>query len=59
MNKDKVKRAITWIEREINYIKNAPRINGCEMTDEWQEELDVMETALIALKEYSNADTGE
>ena len=46
-----IEKAIEWFKREIQYIKAAPALNGCKMTEEWKEQLEVCETALEALKD--------
>lgn len=43
--------AISWYERELKYLEAAPGINGCPMTPEWEEQINVHTTALTALRE--------
>lgn len=53
---DNVTHAIAWITRELDLLRRAPALNGCEMKPEWAEQIEVLETALEALK-YHFPDT--
>lgn len=44
--------AIKWYEAEVDLLKAAPALNGCEMTKEWAEQIEVHSMALAALREY-------
>ena len=46
----KTEQAIEYFENEIRLCKNAPALNGCEMTEEWQRTIDVCTLAVEALK---------
>lgn len=46
---NKKERAIAWITRELEYLRRATYVNGCEMKPEWAEQIDVWETALEVL----------
>lgn len=46
-----IEKAIRWLDQEILYLKNAPNINACEMTDEWKEQMAVMQVLLKISKE--------
>ena len=48
---ERIEEAINFFENEIMMLRNAPKINGCKMTDDWKKQLRVFETALKALKE--------
>lgn len=45
-----MKKAIKFFEEEIARLENAPKINGCEMTDEWKEQLEFCKTAKSAIE---------
>lgn len=45
-----MKKAIKFFEEEITRLENAPKINGCEMTDEWKEQLEICKTAKSAIE---------
>lgn len=45
-----VKPALAWIENEIDSLRRAPDINGCPMTEDWQQALAALELARAALK---------
>lgn len=47
---EKVNKAIKFFEEEIVRLRKAPEINGCEMTPEWIEQLQIYNTALEALR---------
>lgn len=42
--------AIKYFEDEIFMLENAPNLNGCEMTDEWREQLEICKMAKQALE---------
>lgn len=52
---EKREAAIRWLQDEIRAIKRAPDINGCPMTKEWAEQLEIMGTCLEAVKAVGNA----
>lgn len=43
-------KAIKFFETEIRSLELAPELNGCEMTEEWQEQMDIFKAAKEALK---------
>lgn len=45
-NRDVVK----LLEEEIIRCRMAPKINGCQMTDEWKRTIEVCEIAIEAIK---------
>lgn len=45
-----MKKAIKFFEEEITRLENAPKINGCEMTDEWAEQIEICKTAKSAIE---------
>ena len=47
---EKINKAIKFFEEEIIRLRKAPEINGCEMTEEWQERIHIFSTALEALR---------
>lgn len=53
MSKVTIEQAVAWIDEEIMRLKRAPDMNGCSMTPEWQEQLEIMELARTALTEKS------
>lgn len=46
-----LKRGIKFFNDEIVSLKNAPKINGCLMTQEWDEQLHIFENAALVCKE--------
>ena len=48
------KKAICYFEEEKERILRAPDLNGCEMTPEWEEELDMCNISIELLEEYGN-----
>ena len=50
MSDERKQKAIKWFQQEIRSLELAPKLNGCEMTDEWKEEIEIFRTALEALK---------
>lgn len=44
------KEAISLLEEEIVRCRMAPKINDCQMTEEWQRTIDVCEIAIAAIK---------
>ena len=38
-----------WLEAEIDRLERAPSLNGCSMTEEWQQQLDVFRLCKAAL----------
>ena len=47
---EKINKAINFFEEEIVRLRKAPEINGCEMTPEWKEMLQIYNTAVEALR---------
>lgn len=45
-----INKAIKFFGEEIVRIRKAPEINGCEMTPEWKEMLQIYNTAVEALR---------
>lgn len=45
------KEAVSILEGEIMRCRMAPKINGCQMTEEWQRTIDVCEIAIAAIRE--------
>ena len=45
-----IQKAIKFAENEIKSLELAPEINGCEMTEEWKEQIEVWETSISALE---------
>ena len=43
-------KAIKFFKDEIRRLELAPEINGCEMTEEWKEQMEICETAKSALE---------
>lgn len=43
-------KAIKFFETEIRSLELAPELNGCEMTEEWQEQMDIFKAAKEALE---------
>lgn len=41
-------KVVKFFEEEIQRLENAPKINGCEMTDEWKEQLEICKIAKSA-----------
>lgn len=52
MNQERREKAIAWIKEEIRSLELAPQLNGCPMTPEWSEQLDIMRTCLEAVSDY-------
>lgn len=48
-----MKKAIKFFEEEITRLENAPKINGCEMTDEWAEQIEICKTAKSAIEKQT------
>lgn len=49
---NKKEQAIAWIKEEIRSLERAPELNGCPMTTEWAEQLEIMRTCLEAVSAY-------
>lgn len=43
--------AIRWMEEEKSSFEHAPALNGCQMTKEWQDAIDVYSMAIAALRQ--------
>lgn len=52
MNKERREKAIAWIKDEIRSLELAPTLNGCPMTQEWAEQLEIMRTCLKAVQDH-------
>lgn len=49
---NKKEQAIAWIKEEIRSLERAPELNGCPMTPEWAEQLEIMRTCLEAVRDH-------
>ena len=47
--------ALAWINRELDYLRRAPELNGCDMTPEWVEQIEVYTIAAQAIREHDAA----
>ncbi len=47
---ERIEKAIKFFKEEIIRLRKAPEINGCEMTPEWLEMLQIYNTAVEALE---------
>lgn len=45
-----IQAAIKFAENEIKSLELAPKINGCEMTEWWKEQIEIWKTAISALE---------
>jgi hypothetical protein len=45
-----IDKAIKFFENEIRSLELAPELNGCEMTEEWQEQMEIFKTSKSALE---------
>ena len=45
-----IEKAIKFFEDEIRRLELAPELNGCEMTEEWTEQIEICKTAKTALE---------
>ncbi len=43
--------AVSLLEGEIIRCRMAPKINGCEMTEDWKRTIEVCEIAIAAIRE--------
>ena len=50
MTSDKREKAIKYLTEEIRSLRMAPQINGCPMTPEWAEQIDILEACLEAVR---------
>lgn len=48
----KKEKVISYITEEIRSLELAPKINGCPMTQEWAEQLEIMRTCLNAVQDH-------
>ena len=46
--------AMSWLDREIGYLMAAPQLNGCPMTQEWQEQVDIFSLCRDLLRKEIN-----
>lgn len=49
---NKKEQAVAWLKEEIRSLERAPKLNGCPMTPEWAEQLDIMRTCLEAVRDH-------
>lgn len=54
-----IDKAIKFFKDEIRSLELAPKINGCEMKDEWREQMSICKTALLALERYKKEGSRE
>ena len=52
MNQERREKAIAWLTEEIRSLERAPELNGCPMTPEWAEQLEIMRTCLEAVQDH-------
>lgn len=45
-----IDKAIKFFENEIRSLELAPELNGCEMTEEWKEQMEIFKTSKSALE---------
>ena len=45
-----IQKAIKFAKSEIKSLELAPKINGCEMTEWWKEQIEIWKTAISALE---------
>ena len=45
-----IQKAIKFVKSEIKSLELASKINGCEMTELWEERIKIWETAISALE---------
>lgn len=43
-------KAIRWLTQELRSLRLAPDINGCDMQPHWQEQIDILEACLEAVR---------
>ena len=58
MTSDKREKAIKYLTEEIRSLRMAPQINGCG-PENWEEQLEIMETCLEAVRSAHFADAGK
>lgn len=46
--------AIRWMEDEKSSFEHAPALNGCQMTKEWQDAIDVYSMAISAIRQQEH-----
>ena len=51
--------AIRWLTQELRSLRLAPDINGCDMQPHWQEQIDILETCLEAVRACHIGDTSK
>lgn len=51
--------AIRWLTQELRSLRLAPDINGCDMQHHWQEQIDILETCLEAVRACHIGDTSK
>jgi hypothetical protein len=52
MNQERREKAIAWINEEIRSLELAPELNGCQMTQEWATQMEIMRTCLEAVQDH-------
>lgn len=45
-----IKKAKRFFEQEIRSLELAPKINGCEMTEDWKEQIEICKMSISALE---------
>ena len=58
MTSDKREKAIKYLTEEIRSLRMAPQINGCG-PENWEEQLEIMETCLEAVRSAHFAEAGK
>lgn len=48
---------IQWYEDELARLRQAPHLNGCDMTPEWAKQIEVHTAAVAALREREKLKT--
>lgn len=51
--------AIRWLTQELRSLRLAPDINGCDMQPHWQEQIDILEICLEAVRACHIGDTSK
>lgn len=45
-----IKKVKRFFEQEIRSLELAPKINGCEMTEDWKEQIEICKMSISALE---------
>ena len=56
MTPEKREQAVKWLTEEVRSLRMAPKINGCG-PENWQDQLEIMEACLEAVRDYHFPDT--